>query len=84
MHLSPLENILKHFQNALRGIEHIKSYIRPPWWNSTARIIVAESKEMAKQDDKKQVKEWRRGTVNIYTDGSGIDNYIGGDIKSDP
>jgi len=79
-HLSPLENILKHFRNTARAIEHIKSYIRPPWWNPTARIIVAESKEMAKQDHEKQVKEWRMGTVHIYTDGSGIDNYIGAAI----
>ena len=63
-------------------MKHIESYIRPLWWNSTARIIVAESKEMAKQEHEtpvkeKQVKEWRRRTVHIYTDGSGIDNNIG-------
>jgi len=75
-HLSPLENVPKHFRNAVREIEHIKLYIRPPWWISTARIIIAGSKEMAKQDYEKEVKEWRRGTVHIYTDGSGIDNYM--------
>jgi len=37
---------------------------------------------MAKQEHEtpvkeKQVKEWRRRTVHIYTDGSGIDNNIG-------
>ena len=76
IHLSPLETILKHFRNATREIEYIKSCIKLLWWNSTGRIIVAGSKEIVKHNHEKQVKKQRRRTIHIYTDGSRIDNYI--------
>ena len=47
-HQSNLENILQQFPHMCGKTESIETYIRPPWWTPTARIMIEPTKDNAK------------------------------------
>ena len=61
-------------------MEEIHPYIKPPWWSltNTTTHIANIPKENAKEEHIKLLKDNNTPNVlNIYTDGSGIENNIG-------
>src|SRR5271167_620882 len=61
-------------------MEEIRPHIKPPWWSltNTTTHIVNIPKENAKEEHIKLLKDNNTPNVlNIYTDGSGIENHIG-------
>ena len=76
-HRSNLENILQQFPHTATKTETIEPYIRPPWWEPKAQVIVNASKQEARVMHDKMQKRVNSTTTTIYTDGSGIKGKVG-------
>src|SRR5579859_7736627 len=78
---SNLEHLVKQYpEYVAENMEEIHPYIKPPWWTlkNTTTHIANIPKEKAKEAHESLIKE--NNTLNvlhIYTDGSGINGYIG-------
>ena len=65
------------------GMEHIATYIRPPWWKVPAIIeISTASKDKATKAHQQQLRQIPTEDLIIYTDGSSHNGHIGAAIYS--
>ena len=76
-HRSILGNIFNQFPFTTERTERIEPYIRAPWWTLRVEIKVATDKKSAKKLHDRLISQSAGGTINIYTDGSGINERIG-------
>ena len=64
-------------------MEHIETYIRPPWWKLTATTsISALNKDKAAEEHERKLRQIPAEDLIIYTDGSGHGGHIGAAIYS--
>ena len=61
----------------MHDLETIVPYIRPPWWSLKASIHIDADKETAEAHHLRTISQLDDTTVQIYTDGSGINEGIG-------
>src|SRR5437667_2298440 len=83
-HITNLENLIKHFPEYIQpNMEHIETYIRPPWWKLTATTsISALNKDKAAEEHERKLRQIPAEDLIIYTDGSGHGGHIGAAIYS--
>ena len=83
-HMSNLGNLIKHYPQYIQmGMEHIATYIRPPWWKAPAIIeISTASKDKATKAHQQQLRQIPTEDLIIYTDGSSHNGHIGAAIYS--
>ena len=76
---SNLQSLIKHFPEYRRSMEVIRPYIRPPWWRPPMTLRIDPTKEDAKKYHEFTIREHEASldTLCIYTDGSGINGYVG-------
>ena len=80
---SNLEYLYKQYpEYTTDEIEKIYPFIRPPWWNPTIQTHIEPTKEKAKKHHDKITAAQGPETLNIYSDGSGIEGHIGAAIYS--
>jgi hypothetical protein len=82
--MSNLGNLIKHYSEYIQpGMEHITTYIRPPWWKLPATTTIStESKEEAAKAHQQRLRQILPQDLIIYTDGSDHDGHIGAAIYS--
>ena len=74
-HVTGLEYLLRSFPDYAGPIETIKPFIRPPWWVPVHAVTIKGDKKEAKRQHDEAAQD--PGTIQIYTDGSGIAKHIG-------
>src|SRR5437667_7435092 len=81
-YITNLENLIKHFPEHIQpNMEHIETYIRPPWWKlATITSISASNKDKAAEEHKRRLRQIPAQDLIIYTDGSGHGGHIGAAI----
>src|SRR5277367_4341412 len=81
-HITNLENLIKHFSEYIQSnMEHIETYIRPPWWKLPATTSISISnKDKAAEEHQQRLQQIPIQDLIIYTDGSGHGGHIGAAI----
>ena len=80
IHMSNLEYLVKQYPDYITEImEEIHSYIKSSWWTliNTTTHIINIPKDKAKEEYVNFLRHNNTSNIlNIYTDGSGIENHI--------
>src|SRR5216117_1757163 len=83
-YITNLENLIKHFPEYIQpNMEHIDTYIRPPWWKLPAITSISGlNKDKAAEEHERKLRQIPAHDLIIYTDGSGYGGHIGAAIHS--
>jgi len=83
-HMSNLGNLTKHYPQYMQlGMEHIATYIRPPWWKLPAVTEISRAnKDKAAKAHQQRLLKIPTEDLIIYMDGSSHNGHIGAAIYS--